>query len=117
VSILLILTGLIFCGASVFCFYKANYCACTRAGQCDNPVNHFWLGAITCALISLTFCCLALGRNITNPQPINEIAMQQVQLYNKNASISRLQIPYNTMSYAKTISQKNTFSLTCKVAK
>jgi len=60
VSILLILTGLIFCGASVFCFYKANYCACTRAGQCDNPVNHFWLGAITCALISLTFCCLAL---------------------------------------------------------
>lgn len=56
----LIVAGLIFCGASVFCFYKANYCACTQAGQCDNPVNHYWLGAMLSALISLAFCCLAL---------------------------------------------------------
>jgi hypothetical protein len=56
----LITLGLLFCGASVFCFYKANYCACTRAGDCDNPVNHYWLGAIITALSSLGFCCLAL---------------------------------------------------------
>ena len=58
--ILLIIAGLIFCGASVFCFYKANYCACTQAGQCDNPVNHYWLGAMLSALVSLAFCCIAL---------------------------------------------------------
>lgn len=52
--------ALIFCGASVFCFCKANYCACTQAGQCDNPVNHYWLGAIANALISLLLCCAAL---------------------------------------------------------
>ncbi|AQQ00368.1 hypothetical protein H5119_17775 [Pseudoalteromonas sp. SG45-5] len=56
----LIIGGLIFCGVSVFCFYKANYCACTRAGQCDNPVNHYWVGAMFSALISLALCCLAL---------------------------------------------------------
>ncbi|KTF14658.1 MULTISPECIES: hypothetical protein [Pseudoalteromonas] len=56
----LIIAGLIFCGASVFCFYKANYCACTQAGQCDNPVNHYWLGAMLNALVSLALCCIAL---------------------------------------------------------
>ena len=58
--ILLIITGLIFCGVSVYFFFKANYCACTQAGNCDNPVNHYWLAAISMALISLGFCCLAL---------------------------------------------------------
>ena len=60
VIILLILAGLIFCGISVYFFYKANYCACTRAGKCDNPVNQYWLAAISMAIISLVFCCLAL---------------------------------------------------------
>lgn len=60
VIILFIIAGLLFCGASVFFFCKANYCACTRAGQCDNPVSHYWLGAIVNALISLALCCLAL---------------------------------------------------------
>ncbi|MGO2477293.1 MAG: hypothetical protein ACTH7Q_02840 [Pseudoalteromonas sp.] len=55
-----ILAALIFCGASVFCFCKANYCACTQAGQCDNPVNHYWLGAILSALIALLLCSVAL---------------------------------------------------------
>ncbi|WP_213610927.1 hypothetical protein [Pseudoalteromonas sp.] len=58
--ILLIIAGLIFCGVSVYFFYKANYCACTRAGQCDNPVNQYWLAAIATALTSLGFCCSAL---------------------------------------------------------
>ena len=58
--IILIITALAFCGVSVFCFYKANYCACTQAGQCDNPVNHYWLGAMISALIALACCCLAL---------------------------------------------------------
>ena len=58
--ILFIITGLIFCGASVFCFYKANYCACIQAGQCNNPVTHYWLGAMLNALISLGLCCFAL---------------------------------------------------------
>lgn len=61
VIILLIIAGLIFCGISVYFFYKANYyCACTRAGKCDNPVNQYWLAAIAMAIISLVFCCLAL---------------------------------------------------------
>ena len=60
VGIVLILAALIFCGASVFCFCKANYCACTQAGQCDNPVNHYWLGAMLSALVSLLLCCAAL---------------------------------------------------------
>jgi hypothetical protein len=55
-----IVAGLIFCGTSVFCFYNANYCARNRAGQCDNPVSCYWLGAILSALISLAFCCFAL---------------------------------------------------------
>ncbi|GAB0111386.1 hypothetical protein [Pseudoalteromonas distincta] len=59
-AITLIITSLIFCGISVFCFYKANYCACTRAGQCDNPVNSYWLGAMLNALISFALCCFAL---------------------------------------------------------
>ncbi|ATG57293.1 MULTISPECIES: hypothetical protein [Pseudoalteromonas] len=58
--IVLIMVGLIFCGASVFFFYKANYCACTQAGQCDNPVNRYWLGAMLNAVVSLIFCCTAL---------------------------------------------------------
>ena len=58
--IILIITAIAFCGASVFCFYKANYCACTRAGQCDNPINHYWLGAMINALIALACCCLTL---------------------------------------------------------
>jgi len=60
VIILLIIAGLIFCGLSVYFFYKANYCACTQAGKCDNPVNHYWLAAISMAVIALVFCCLAL---------------------------------------------------------
>lgn len=58
-EIILILTALMFCGASVFCFCKANYCACTRAGECDNPVNQFWLGAMLFAMASLICCCIA----------------------------------------------------------
>ncbi|CAM3720381.1 MULTISPECIES: hypothetical protein [Pseudoalteromonas] len=59
-EIALIIAALAFSGASVYCFCKANFCACTRAGQCDNPVNHYWLGAIIFALIALLFCCGAL---------------------------------------------------------
>ncbi|WP_404341006.1 hypothetical protein [Pseudoalteromonas mariniglutinosa] len=55
-----ILAALLLCGASVFCFCKANYCACTRAGQCDNPINHYWLGAVVSAMLSLLLCCMAL---------------------------------------------------------
>ncbi|MEL0641625.1 hypothetical protein V6260_13525 [Pseudoalteromonas aliena] len=55
-----IIAGLIFCGASVFFFCKANYCACTQAGQCDNPVNYYWLGAMLNALTSFALCCFAL---------------------------------------------------------
>jgi hypothetical protein len=62
--IALLLAGVVFCASSVFCFYKANFCACTRAGQCNNPVNHFWLAAISNALIALLFCCLALQVNV-----------------------------------------------------
>ena len=78
----LIIAALAFCGVSVYCFCKANFCACTRAGECDNPVNHYWLGAIVCActrdgecdnpvnhywlgaivcaLVALVCCCSAL---------------------------------------------------------
>nr|WP_247664667.1 hypothetical protein [Pseudoalteromonas sp. MMG010] len=49
-----------FCGASVYCFFKANYCACTKEGDCDNPVTHYWLSAITSAFASLALCCIAL---------------------------------------------------------
>ena len=56
----LIIAALAFCGVSVYCFCKANFCACTRAGACDNPVNHYWLGAIVCALAALLCCCSAL---------------------------------------------------------
>ena len=56
----LIVAALLMCGASVYCFCKANFCACTRAGECDNPVNHYWLGAIICALAALLCCCGAL---------------------------------------------------------
>jgi hypothetical protein len=55
-----ILAGVIFCAASVYCFYRANYCACNQAGHCDNPVNQFWLAAISNAVISLLLFCLAL---------------------------------------------------------
>lgn len=60
VEIGLIIAALAFCGISVYCFCKANFCACTRAGECDNPVNHYWLGAIVCALVALVCCCSAL---------------------------------------------------------
>ncbi|MFY8326546.1 hypothetical protein [Pseudoalteromonas sp. ZZD1] len=59
-EIVLIIMALVFCGASVFSFCKANFCACTRAGECDNPVNHYWLGAIVAAFIALLCCCGAL---------------------------------------------------------
>ncbi|KPH62668.1 hypothetical protein HJP15_10885 [Pseudoalteromonas sp. NEC-BIFX-2020_002] len=56
----LIIAALAFCGASVYCFCKANFCACTKAGECDNPVNHYWLGAILTAMVALLCCCAAL---------------------------------------------------------
>ncbi|WP_046005056.1 hypothetical protein [Pseudoalteromonas rubra] len=52
--------ALTFCGLSVFSLCKANYCACKRAGQCDNPLNHYWLAAILSALLALACSCLAL---------------------------------------------------------
>ncbi|WP_082665514.1 hypothetical protein [Pseudoalteromonas sp. H105] len=55
-----IAAALMLCGASVYCFCKANFCACTKVGDCDNPINHYWLGAITAALIALLCCCAAL---------------------------------------------------------
>ncbi|ESP93625.1 MULTISPECIES: hypothetical protein [Pseudoalteromonas] len=58
--VLLIMAALLFSGVSVYCLCKANYCACQRAGQCDNPVNHYWLGAIIAALLALACCCFAL---------------------------------------------------------
>lgn len=59
-TISLVLAALFFCGTSVYSFCKANYCACTRAGECDNPVNYFWLSAIVNALIALLLCCVAV---------------------------------------------------------
>lgn len=59
-AVLLIIVALSFCGVSVYCFLKANYCACHRAGQCDNPINLYWISAMLCALTSLLCCCLAL---------------------------------------------------------
>ena len=58
--VLLVITALIFSGASVFSFCKANYCACNHAGKCDNPIHHYWLASILFSLIALTCCCLAL---------------------------------------------------------
>ena len=58
--VMLILVSLMFAGLSVYCFCKANYCACNKAGQCDNPINLFWLGTILAALVSLAFSCFAL---------------------------------------------------------
>ena len=43
-----------------FVFIKQTIVRVLVLGNVTIHVNHFWLGAITCALISLTFCCLAL---------------------------------------------------------
>ena len=59
-EIALIIAALMLCGVSVHYFCKANYCACTKAGDCDNPVNHYWLGAMLSAVLSLLLCCVAL---------------------------------------------------------
>ncbi|PHI36749.1 hypothetical protein CBQ28_12330 [Pseudoalteromonas sp. GCY] len=59
-SIALIVCALVFCGLSVYCLCKANYCACRHAGECDNPVSQYWLGAIVAALLSLLLSCAAL---------------------------------------------------------
>nr|WP_247682425.1 hypothetical protein [Pseudoalteromonas sp. MMG013] len=57
--IILVVAALLFSGASVFSFCKANYCACNHAGECDNPINHYWLASILFSLISLGCCCFA----------------------------------------------------------
>jgi|TARA_B100001059_G_scaffold72669_1_gene69951 hypothetical protein len=59
-EIAFIFTALLLCGVSVYYFCKANYCACTKAGECDNPVNQYWLGAMCSAVMSLLLCCVAL---------------------------------------------------------
>ncbi len=41
---------------SIYQFCRANYCACTLAGQCNNPVGCHWLLALLAALFSLLFC-------------------------------------------------------------
>ncbi|KAF7771998.1 hypothetical protein PCIT_a1976 [Pseudoalteromonas citrea] len=58
--IMLIVAALLFSGASVFSFCKANYCACNHAGECDNPINHYWLASIVFSLFALACCCIAL---------------------------------------------------------
>ena len=58
--IMLILFSLMFSGFSVYFLCKANYCACNRAGECDNPISSYWLGCIVSSLFSLAFSCFAL---------------------------------------------------------
>lgn len=61
--LLLVLSALFFSGASVYCWCKASYCACQRAGQCDNPISFYWLAGICASMIALLLCCLALHTN------------------------------------------------------
>ena len=62
--LLLILGALFFSGISVYCWCKASYCACHKAGQCDNPISLYWLGCIITSVVSLMLCCFAL--HVTN---------------------------------------------------
>ncbi len=60
ITISLIVVALLFCAMGAFWFLKANYCACHRQGQCDNPVTHYWLAAMLCQMVSFASCCIAL---------------------------------------------------------
>ncbi len=63
-TVLFLCSALAFTGCAVFFLCKANNCACEKAGQCSNPVNHYWLSAIVCSVISLGLCCAIMHTEV-----------------------------------------------------
>lgn len=60
-TVILLLGSFVLTATSVYAFMRAHYCACHQQGECDNPIEKYWLVSIVCAAVSLAMSCAALG--------------------------------------------------------